>query len=191
MPDPIEMLMQDHREVEQLFARYEQTKDPAVVEQICTELTVHAAAEEKVIYPALGADVTGGKGMRQHAEKEHQEVKDAIFEIERLGYTDPAVEQFMQTIIEGVNHHVEEEESEMFPKLQEELGARKLTDLGKKLADAKQKALRKETGAGGHRVEGDLASMTKDQLYEQAKKADIEGRSDMTKDELVKALARQ
>jgi hypothetical protein len=40
-------------------------------------------------------------------------------------------------------------------------------------------------------VEGDLASMTKDQLYEEAKKADIEGRSDMTKDELVKALGRQ
>src|SRR5687768_6837740 len=138
MPDPIEMLMQDHREVEQLFARYQQSQDPALVEKICTELTVHAAAEEKVMYPVLGADVSGGKGMRQHAEKEHQEVKDAIFEIERLGYGDPGVDQFMQTIMSGVAEHVQEEESEVFPKMREAITADRMEEIGSELDATKQ-----------------------------------------------------
>ncbi len=184
MPDPIEMLMQDHREVEQLFAQYQQSKDPAVVERICTELTVHAAAEEKVIYPALGADVTGGKGMRQHAEKEHQEVKDAIFEIERLGYTDPGVEHFMQTIIQGVTEHVQEEESEVFPKMREDLTAERIEGLGGEL-DATKQQLLAEAQTGGA-----LIDLTKDQLYELAQEKGIEGRSDMSKDQLVAALRR-
>lgn len=190
MADAVTMLEQDHRKVEKLFAQYQNTRDPSVVEQICTELKVHTTIEEEVVYPVVVKELDDGKELDQEARKEHDEVEAAIKEIEALGYDSTEVDPFMQTIIEGVNHHVEEEESEMFPKLQEELGTRKLTDLGKKLSDAKQKALRKETG-GGSMVEGDLASMTKDQLYEEAKKADIEGRSDMTKDELVKALAQQ
>ena len=111
MRNAIEMLITDHREVEQLFQRYEATRDPNVVQQICTELTVHAALEEKVVYPVLSADVARGPQMRQHAEHEHQEVKDAIFEIERLGYGAPGVEQYMRKIIGGVKEHVSEEES--------------------------------------------------------------------------------
>jgi hemerythrin superfamily protein len=182
MPDPIEMLMQDHREVEQLFAQYQQSKDAALVEQICTELTVHAAAEEKVVYPALGADVSGGKGMRQHAEKEHQEVKDAIFEIERLGYGDPGVEALMQTIIEGVTEHVQEEEGEVFPKMREDLTDERITALGEELETTKQ-ALLAEAESGGA-----LIDLTKEKLAELARDKGIEGRSDMTKEELVSAL---
>ena len=84
MADPIEMLMQDHRKVEELFGRYEQAPDPSVVEQICTELSIHASIEEAVIYPALGAEVEGGQELRDHAVQEHQDVKDAIAEIERV-----------------------------------------------------------------------------------------------------------
>lgn len=190
MADAVTMLEQDHRKVEKLFAQYQNTRDPSVVQQICTELKVHTTIEEEVVYPVVAKELPEGKQLDQEARKEHQEVEDAIKEIESIGYDSTEVDPFMQTIIEGVNHHVQEEESEMFPKLQEELGSTKLTELGTKLADAKQKAMRKETG-GGSIVEGDLASMTKDQLYEEAKKADIEGRSDMTKDELINALGKQ
>lgn len=155
-----------------------------MVERICTELTVHAAAEEKVVYPALGADVGGGKGMRQHAEKEHQEVKDAIFEIERLGYADPGVEALMQTIIEGVTEHVQEEEGEVFPKMRDDLTAERIAALGDELDTTKQ-ALLAEAKTGGP-----LIDLTKEQLYELAGDKGIEGRSDMTKEELVTTLRR-
>jgi iron-sulfur cluster repair protein YtfE (RIC family) len=188
MADAVTMLEQDHRKVEQLFAQYQESGDPGVVEQICTELKVHTTIEEEVVYPVVVKDVPDGKELDKEARQEHKEVEDAIKKIEQAGYDGPEVEKLMQTIIEGVNHHVQEEESEMFPKLQEELGTEALGELGRELAEAKEQALQQEMGATGTRVEGELASMTKDQLYEEAKKADVPGRSDMTKDELIEAL---
>jgi hemerythrin-like domain-containing protein len=188
MADAVSMLEQDHRKVEQLFEQYEQTGDPTVVQQICTELKVHTTIEEEVVYPVVARDLPEGKDLEKEARKEHKEVEDAIKQIESLGYDAAEVDELMQTIIEGVNHHVEEEESEMFPKLRQELGDR-LTELGEKLAEAKQQAMR--TAGSGSVVEGDMTEMTKDQLYEQAKEAGIEGRSDMTKDELIEALDKQ
>jgi hemerythrin superfamily protein len=184
VPDPIETLMQDHREVEGLFQRYRQSKGAGVVERICTELTVHAAIEERVVYPALGAEVRGGKSMRQHAEKEHQEVKDAIFEIERLGYTDPGVDQQMQTIMTGVTEHVGEEEGEVFPKMREDITPERLSALGEELAGLKRELLAQAKSAGP------LIDLTKEQLYELAQDKGLEGRSDMSKDELISALRR-
>lgn len=193
MADPVTMLEQDHRKVEQLFEQYTSSQDPSVVQEICTELTVHATIEEEVVYPVVARELPDGKELDKEARKEHKEVEDAILEIERLGYDDPGVAPFMETIIQGVTHHVQEEESEMFPKLREELDRSKLTDVGEKLATAKENALKKLGAAApaGSRVDGNLASMTKDQLYEEAQKADIEGRSDMTKDELIEALQKQ
>jgi hemerythrin superfamily protein len=187
MADPVRMLEQDHRKVEQLFEQYKATQDPATVQEICTELTVHTTIEEEVVYPVVARDLAGGKDLDKEARKEHQEVEDAILEIERLGYDDPGVAPFMQTIIEGVTHHVEEEESEMFPKLREEVGRNTFSELGDKLATAKERAMQ-QVGSG---EVIDLTTMTKDQLYEKAQQADIEGRSDMTKEQLVKALQRQ
>jgi len=182
MPDPIEMLMQDHREVEQLFADYQQSHDQAIVETICTELTVHAAAEEQVIYPALGAYVPDGERMRHHAEEEHQEVKDAIFEIQRLGYADPGIERIMQTIITNVTEHVEEEETDVFSKMRESLTAEQMETLGDELDASKQRLLSEADTAGA------LVDLTKEQLYELAQQKGIDGRADMTKDELVATL---
>jgi hemerythrin superfamily protein len=155
-----------------------------LVQQICTELTVHAAAEEKAVYPALGADVTGGEGMRQHAEKEHQEVKDAIFEIERIGYAGPGVDQFMRAIIQGVTEHDQEEESEVFPEMREDITAERMQALGEELDATKQELLAEaETG-------GPLIDLTKEKLYELAQHKGIEGRGEMSKEQLVAALRR-
>jgi len=182
MHDPIQLLERDHRQVEQLFAQYQQSKDPGLVQKICTELTVHAAIEEKVVYPALGTDVPGGKGMRRHAEDEHQEVKDAIFEIERLGYGDPGVDQYMQTIIKGVKEHVAEEEGEVLPKMRNELTPERLAAMGQELEETKARLL------PDAQESGPLIDLTRDKLYELAQEKGIEGRADMTKDELISAL---
>jgi len=191
--DAITLLKQDHKTVEKLFKQFEKAKQPAqqrkLARQVVKELSVHAAIEEMVFHPAVRERVPKAEDTVLEALEEHYIVKWVLSELEDMKPDHERFKAKMTVMIESVRHHVEEEESEMFPKLQEELGTTKLTDLGKKLADAKQKALRKETG--GSIVEGDLASLTKDQLYEEAKKADIEGRSDMTKEELVKALAQQ
>jgi hemerythrin superfamily protein len=177
MPNAIELLTHDHRKVEALFERYE-GGDASVIEQICNELTVHIAIEEKVLYPVL-PEVTDGEGLRREAEHEHEEVEDAIRQIEQAGGAQAKVDELMRTIIQGVKHHVSEEEGEVFPKLGDELGAARLSELGRELASAKRSELA---------AKGLLIDLTKDELYELAQSTGVEGRSDMSKDQLVDAL---
>ena len=185
MPTPPQLLMQDHRKVEGLFEQYKKSADASVVKQICTELKVHTTIEEEVVYPVLGTDVPGGKQMKEHAEEEHQEVEDAIKQIIKVGYAGPQIDALMQKVISGVTEHVQEEEGEVFPKMVEAIEADKLERLGAELEKAKQATLKKATSPGG-----ELIDLTKEDLYEMAQEKEIEGRSEMDKDQLIKALQR-
>ena len=187
MPDPIAMLEEDHRKVETLFDQYNESQDPSIAQQICTELTVHATLEEEQIYPVVKSDVPDGEELEQEAEQEHDEVKQLIAQIEQRGYDDPSVPELMLKIEEGVSHHVQEEESEMFPKLRDTVGEERLQQLGEQAQQAKQQLMARQAGTGST-VEGEL---TKDELYEQAKEQGIEGRSKMNKDELQQAVEQQ
>lgn len=182
MPDFIQILQADHREVEELFAQYKSSPDPAVVHKICTELKVHTTAEERVVYPVLASDLYGGTQMKDHAEHEHREVNDAIAEIERRGYTDSDIDPFVQTIMTGVREHVQEEENEVFPKMRMTLGEERRESLGAELERVKQQ-LQAEEETGGA-----LIDLTKAELYEMAKEKKVAGRGSMTKDELIGAL---
>jgi hemerythrin superfamily protein len=133
VPDAPELLKQDHRTVEGLFERCK-SGDREVVKQICHELTIHTALEEEHLYPLL-RQVDGGEELRQEAEKDHQELKDAIKKGEQAG-SDSEIEQAMQAIIDGVTHHVQEEENEVLPKLVRELGQQRVEWLGQQLGDA-------------------------------------------------------
>ncbi len=176
--DAIAMLESDHRKVEDLFERYQSSPDAEVVRQICTELTVHSLIEEEVIYPVL-EEVPDGSNLRREAEHEHQEVKDAIAEIEQAGYDPQQAGSEIQHLMEGVTHHVQEEESEVLPNMRDALGSERITGLGDRLAVAKLNQLRDHDA---------LEELTGDELYELARATGIEGRSDMNKDDLIAAL---
>jgi hemerythrin superfamily protein len=180
--DATELLMRDHREVEKLFSQYKQDKDPVTAERICTELTVHAVIEEKLIYPALGQKVSGGRQLARHAESEHQEVKDAIFEVERAGYGTPAADRHIRKIIADVTKHVREEESQIFPKMRRDLGHGRLATLGDRLTELKSQRMIEAKSAGP------LFALTRAKLGELAKARGVKGRSRMTKDQLITAL---
>jgi hemerythrin superfamily protein len=199
MPDPITMLEQDHRKVEALFADWQQTHDATVAQQICTELTVHATVEEQAVYPVLAQDVPKGEELEEEAEQEHGEAKELIAKIQQAGYTGPQVDQFMEELISGVNHHVEEEEGEIFPKLRQSIPKDKLDAIGAQAQQLKQQQLAAVAGGGsaggvvtaGAETKDQLIDLTKDELYRMAQERDIEGRSGMDKDELIKALSRR
>jgi len=182
MPDPIEMLIKDHREVEALFERYRSNPSPALIEEICTELTVHTAVEEKVVYPVLGSSVDGGRQMRSHAEDEHGEVKQEMLKLEKLGYDSPEADLCMQKMIQGVTEHVSEEEGEVLPAMRSQLTEERMTAIGEEAMEAKE-ALMAEA-----REAGPLIDLTKDELYKLAQEKGVEHRSDMNKKELITAL---
>jgi len=121
--DAVLLIEQDHRHVEDLFKHFEtagpqayKTKDDLVL-QITSELQAHAAIEEEIFYPAVVAMAgEDGKELVQEAVEEHQQVKQLLAELGQMTAEDDGFDDTVQTLIDNVRHHVEEEESEMLPQ---------------------------------------------------------------------------
>lgn len=125
----IDMLMEDHREVEKLFKEFEKNKDDtAVVEEIvttaCTALFVHSQLEKEIFYPeVLAAADKELKELLDEAEVEHEAVDNLVEKLSAVKLDDDSYKANFTVLSEFVKHHVKEEEDEMFPKV------RKLKDL--------------------------------------------------------------
>ena len=142
-PDAIELLTADHAEVEQMFRQIETLPDSdgrsELVAGVIRELSVHAAIEEQVLYPAMRKALPDGDHLAQEAIEEHQQVKETLAAIERA---DSSAERdpHLVSLIGNVRHHVEEEETELFPKLRASITTGELQEMGGKLAAAKKLA---------------------------------------------------
>jgi hemerythrin superfamily protein len=139
MPSATQMIRQDHKKVEGLFKKFEQTKGAQakrrLAENAMAELEVHAALEEEIFYPAVKREVDDGS-MVQEAIEEHQTVKQLISELKGMAEADDEFESQFSQLIENVQHHVEEEENEMLPKAEE--SDMDLNSLGEQMAQRKQ-----------------------------------------------------
>ena len=136
MPNVIERIEHDHREVEQMFAEFKQTraKDKAI--EICDELDKHTKAEDKAVYPVFAEELSDEQSKVQEASSEHQEARQLIGQIRNTKDEDHLVE-LMTQLEQAVQHHVEEEESEMLPKARRELPSDELDELGERFEEAK------------------------------------------------------
>jgi|GEM_PF-202268 short-subunit dehydrogenase len=117
--DVIDLLMADHRKVEGLFEEFENSRTKIqrrkLLEKIITELSLHASAEEKHVYPAYMQE---DEDMTQEAIEEHHVVKMVLKELSSFDGSEENVKAKVKVLSEMVQHHVEEEESEMFPEMQ-------------------------------------------------------------------------
>ena len=98
---------------------------------------MHTQIEEQIFYPALRS-FEETKDLIPEAFEEHQEVKDILEEMSSLN---PGNDEFMDKLTElrdSVEHHVEEEEGEMFPKAEQVLGQSRLQELGRQMQQMKQ-----------------------------------------------------
>ena len=120
----------------------DQNKRKELFDKIDTELEIHAHIEETVFYPALETHEEL-KDMVAEALEEHQEVEIMLEELEELGSESHDFGSKLQELIESVEHHVEEEEGEMFPKVREVFDEGQLEQLGQELESAKGTAHRK------------------------------------------------
>jgi hemerythrin superfamily protein len=142
----ITMLKDDHKTVNGLFRRFERAGPKAhnakrdVVDRIIEELSVHAAIEELVFYPAVRAEVPRAEDMTLEALEEHHIVKWTLSELQTMDPHDERFEAKVTVLIESVRHHVEEEESDLFPKVRAALSTGRLEQLGEQLAEAKKAA---------------------------------------------------
>ena len=121
--DATALLERDHVEVKKLFKQYEKLAEAdadggqrqALAEEICAMLTVHATIEEEIFYPAA-REAEVDDDLLDEAAVEHASAKDLIAQIQSMGPDDELYDAKVTVLGEYINHHVQEEEGEMFPK---------------------------------------------------------------------------
>ena len=139
------ILKTDHRKVETLFKAFMNTeakqKKASLVKQIITELSVHAAVEEQVFYPAIRkAMKDADEDMILEALEEHHIVKWVLSELEKMKPDHPRFDAKVKVLCENVTHHVKEEEQELFKKVRKAMSVKELNELGAAMAAAKKVA---------------------------------------------------
>ena len=151
--DPFELLKADHRKVEQLFSQLESasgTRKLQVFEQIKTELELHTHIEEKIFYPAL-EDPKETHDLALEAYEEHDVVKKLLKELGKARTANDEWEAQAKVLQENVEHHVEEEENELFTKAESALDEEELESLGEQMEAEKA---RKQRGSASKRSSG-------------------------------------
>ena len=140
--DAIKLLTADHAKVKKMFKEFEKLckkneneGKKELVEQICKEITVHAQLEEEIFYPAAREKINDNDLMNE-ALVEHASAKDLIGQIRSMKSSDPIYDATVRVLGEYINHHVEEEENEMFPKVQK--SKMDLEEIGSEIAERKQ-----------------------------------------------------
>jgi hemerythrin superfamily protein len=141
--DAIAVLKADHRSVEKLFKEYEKAGERALatkanlVSEIIRELSVHAGIEELVFYPAAEKAAAHTKPLVLESLEEHLGVKRLLADLEKMKPTDERYHAKVTVLIEQIRHHVEEEETDLFPAVVSGLSQERLAALGDELAKAK------------------------------------------------------
>ena len=121
-PDAIALLKQDHASVKKALKEFEKMDhaDTAAMQElvttVCGELKVHTAIEEEIFYPAVRAAIED-EDLMNEAQVEHQSAKELIAQLENMEPSDPLYAATFTVLGEYVQHHVKEEESEMFPQV--------------------------------------------------------------------------
>ena len=145
--DAFSLLKADHRKVEQLFAQLESASGKQklqVFQQIKTELELHTHIEEKIFYPAL-EEPEETHDLTLEAYEEHAVVKNLLKELGRAKTATDEWEAQAKVLQENVEHHVEEEENELFPKAESALGEEEIEALGEQMEAEKARKQRGST----------------------------------------------
>lgn len=143
--DAIALLTADHREVHEMFEQFEQLGDRAraskekLKEKICKALIAHTTIEEEIFYPAVREQIEDGEDMVDEAVVEHAAAKDLIQQLQEMDPEDELFDAKVKVLGEQIDHHVEEEEKEMFPKVKK--SGLDLLALGQEMAMRKQELM--------------------------------------------------
>lgn len=181
--DVTKLLEADHRTVEKLFDQIEKAQGEerqTLIDELRTNIDGHMQLEEQIVYPTIET-VVGAEAI-QEANTEHELARKAMADLLALAPDEPGFGAALEACKAGIEHHVEEEEGEVFPQLRKE---------GKELlAELATPFLHKRTELGLPMEASALASAsTKDELLSEAQNAGLDATASMTKDELANALA--
>lgn len=138
----LELLRQDHETVAELFERFKENEEgdnSQLFEEIRRELEIHTRVEETIFYPKMRDN--GNDELKQivlEGIEEHRQVKRLLAEISDLADNSEKLNPKLKVLVEDVEHHVEEEESEMFPLVEAQFDEDTLEELGAAIEAEKQ-----------------------------------------------------
>jgi iron-sulfur cluster repair protein YtfE (RIC family) len=141
--DAFELLKKDHEKVSGIFEKLEPTTERGVktreelFAQLKLELEIHSKIEEQILYPVL-KEAEETHDITLEAFEEHNVVKTLLTELDELSKDDETWEAKLTVLKENVEHHVEEEEGEMFKKARKVLSSEQIEALGTRLEAAKK-----------------------------------------------------
>lgn len=139
--DALSLLIKDHKDVKEMFEQFEGLSDRSkatkkkVADQICQALTVHTQLEEEIFYPAV-REAVSDDDLMDEALVEHASAKELIEQIQSMEADDDLYDAKVKVLSEQVEHHVREEEDEMFPKVRKT--NLDVSALGEKMMSLKQ-----------------------------------------------------
>lgn len=146
-PDILQLLTAEHREVKAMFQHYHQLAEAGgkgdermlLASQICVALTLHAQVEEEILYPAARTALAHDGELVDEAYVEHASAKSLVAQIKTMTSDQPLFDAKVKVLGEYIDHHVREEENELFPKLRK--SALDLQDMGARMADRKRQLM--------------------------------------------------
>lgn len=174
--DVVDLIMQDHREVERLFNELQTRpeKRPNLVPVLTTLLVAHSRAEEAEVYPVARTEANEAEEVA-HSQEEHAEAEQLLERLAKADPNSPEFEKLLVQAMESINHHVHEEESTVLPGLKERLSDRRRAELGEAFAQSRKQHLGQQPGEA-----------TREQMQTQARNLGVAGASGMSKEELTR-----
>ena len=147
--DAIVILRDDHKEIRKLFRDFRSQGDNAVktkgkiVDKIIEALTVHTYIENEVMYPEIRKRVPDLEDDILESYEEHHVADVLVVELAALSPDNERFDAKTTVLIENVEHHIEEEEDEWFPKVREALSRKELREIGEEMLRRREKAPRR------------------------------------------------
>lgn len=134
--DAIQLLTDQHRQADAAFDEYlglgpgDTERKREIARTVITELSVHAGIEEVAFYPTVREALPNVDDDIDEDLEEHREAKEHLATMQGMDPDSPDFDETFRELIEEVRHHVQEEESDLFPRVRQALTAEELDDLG-------------------------------------------------------------
>jgi len=176
--DVVDLIMQDHREVERLFAQMKSQPDqrPMLVPVVASLLIAHSRAEEAEVYP-VARDEAGETEEIGHSQEEHAQAEQILERLKAADHKSAEFDRLLTELIDAVTHHVEEEESKVLPGIRARLEKSRRAELAEAFIISRAEHMGDQPGEA-----------SKAELLLQARNAGVEGASSMSRAELENAL---
>lgn len=174
-----DLISRDHREAEALLDRFDAKPHRSIAIELCDLLERHRAMEDEIVHPAL-REIDAGRV--EESSEDHNRI-DELVDQARHTSSRAELKDILSNLREALDEHVRREESDDLPAMEDALGVAAMNELGFRVGDFRRAWEREPDDVD------ELMELSREELYEKARAADVSGRSSMSKLELADALA--